>query len=416
MTESAPDRQRLAIHGGRPRVISAFPRLPRYGPAEQAAIMRLLAAGRLSETGRGPACTEIEDAFAGSAGSRYALSFNSGTASLHAALHAVGAGPDSAPVVVSPMTWISAITAVFHAGAIPVFCDIEPDSPNLSPIALGAMGIPAAAVIVTHAWGIPARVDALAAAVSCPLIEDCSHAHGAIYRGRPVGSLGAAGCFSLQESKAVSAGEGGILTTSDRGVYERAMTVGHHPHRLAAELTRADTVLLAAAGASWKYRMPALNAVIGVEQLRRLPERAAACAANYKVLAEVIRNAGLPIRLLSVEADSVRGWYGTPIEFTEPVTDPHALHRALTAEGIRVRAAYDDWITTPILADQELTARFWPSARSYRPPDPASLPNYQHARRQTAVLKIPDIAAADYMRDIAAALGKVTVQWDRVAA
>jgi perosamine synthetase len=378
--------------------------------------MRLLDAGHLSETGRGPACAAIEEAFAGSVSSRYALSFNSGTASLHAALHAVGTGPGSAPVVVSPMTWISAITAVFHAGAVPVFCDIEPDSPNLSPTALDALRSPAAAVIVTHAWGIPARVDALAAAVSCPLIEDCSQAHGAIYRGRPVGSWGAAGCFSLQESKAVSAGEGGILTTSDRGVYERAMTVGHHPHRLAAELTGPDTAILAAAGASWKYRMPALNAVIGVEQLRRLPKRAAACAANYKVLAGVIRSAGLPIRLPPVDAGSVRGWYGTPIEFIEPVTDPHALRRALNAEGIPVRAAYDDWITTPILADQELAARFWPSARRYHPPEPGSLPNYQHARRQMTVLKIPGVAAADYMRDIAAALGKITAQWDRVTA
>jgi dTDP-4-amino-4,6-dideoxygalactose transaminase len=94
-----------------------------------------------------------------------------------------------------------------------------------------------------------------------------------VYRGRPVGSWGAAGCFSLQESKAVSGGEGGILTTSNAVIYQRAMTLGHHPLRLADELTDPDLLPLTEAAASYKFRMPALAAVIALQQLRSLPEQ-----------------------------------------------------------------------------------------------------------------------------------------------
>ena len=137
-----------------PRVRLPFPRRPKYGDAEIAAVTALLRAGSLSEIGRGPAAAGLEDAFRDLTGTTHALSFNSGTAALHAALHAVqhtaGASPD-AGVVMSPMTWLSAITAAFHAGSFPVFADLAPGSPNLDPAAAVASGCPA--VLVTHAFG-----------------------------------------------------------------------------------------------------------------------------------------------------------------------------------------------------------------------------------------------------------------------
>jgi dTDP-4-amino-4,6-dideoxygalactose transaminase len=387
--------QTLAIDGGEPAVTDPFPRRPRYGDAECEAVISLLRSGRLSETGRGPAVTALENAFAAVARTRHALSFNSGTASLHAALHAVGAR-DDAGVAASPMTWISAIAAIFHTGSFPVFCDIERDSPNLSRGAVAALGSSISAVLVTHTWGIPAHVDAIAEASGAPIVEDCSHTHGATYRGRPVGSWGAAGCFSLQESKAVSGGEGGILTTSDRLVYERALTVGHHPHRLATELTLPETLPFVDAGASWKYRMPAVSAAIVHEQLRSLPERRMASEVNFTLLREAL--SGLPITWPRLDDDSVRGWYGMPLIFTEPVTNPAGLHQACRAEGIPLRALYDDWLTAPILQRRELIARFWPSARRYQPPEPDAFPNYRRARRQMVILKVPDHPAPDYRR------------------
>ncbi|WP_055752545.1 DegT/DnrJ/EryC1/StrS family aminotransferase [Frankia sp. AvcI1] len=378
-----------------------FPRRRKYGDAEITAVTALLRSGSLSEIGRGPACTSLEDAFRALTGTDHALSFNSGTASLHAALHAVGVHPD-AGVAMSPMTWISAITAAFHAGSHPVFTDLAPDSPNLDPAQLNTGQH--SAVLVTHAFGIPAPMEQFTH-LPDPVVEDCSHAHGARYRKRPVGSWGNAGCFSLQESKAVSGGEGGVLTTNSRTLYERAMTVGHHPTRLAAELADPDLLALAPAAASYKYRIPALAAVIATEQVRTLSDRMATCAANLSYLTQLIEDRDLPLQPVSAPEDSVRGWYGAPFTLLTPITDPAALLSACKNVGVPVRALYPDWLSTPLLQRPDLIAAYWPHLRGrWTPPHPADFPRYQQFRNQTLVLKIPDVPAPAYLEQVAAAL------------
>ncbi len=384
-----------------PRVTIPFPRRPKYGDAEITAVTDLLRSGSLSEIGRGPASAALEDAFAALTGTTHALSFNSGTASLHAALHAVGATPELG-VAMSPMTWISAITAAFHAGSFPVFTDLTESSPNLDPVVVDPEVC--SAVLVTHAWGVPAAMEQFTG-LSVPVVEDCSHAHGAIHRGRPVGSWGAAGCFSLQESKAVSGGEGGILTTSDNEVYQRAMTVGHHPYRLAAELTSTDLLPLTEAAASYKFRIPAVAAVIAREQLRSLPSRIKDSETNLAHLIQLIKDAGLPVTPIAVPGDSVRGWYGTPFTVLKPVADPAALFAACKAAGLPVRALYPDWLTTPLLTEPALVERYWPHMRRrWTRPDVRGFPRYQRFRNQTIVIKVPDLPAPGYMEQVAAAL------------
>lgn len=394
-----------------PVVTLPFPRRPKYGDAEIAAVTALLRTGSLSEIGRGPAAAGLEDAFRDLTGTAHALSFNSGTASLHAALHAVqltaGASPD-AGVVMSPMTWMSAIAAAFHTGSFPVFADLAPGSPNLGPAAAGAAGCPV--VLVTHAFGIPARMDEFAL-LAAAVIGDCSHAHGAVYRGRPVGSWGCAGCFSLQESKAVSGGEGGVLTTSDRAVYEAAMTVGHHPFRLAAELTDPRLLPLAPAAASYKYRIPALSAVIATEQVKALPGRMSASERNLAHLTCLIQASGIPLRPVTLPENCVRGWYGAPFTLPEPAADPDALTAACKQAGLPVRVLYTDWLSTPLLQEPALIERYWPHMRGrWTPPDARDFPNYQRFRAQTLVLKIPDVAAPGYIEQVAAAL-TITTQF-----
>ncbi|WP_329581957.1 DegT/DnrJ/EryC1/StrS family aminotransferase [Kitasatospora sp. NBC_01250] len=390
------------------RVTLPFPRTPKYGPAEKTAVLKLLDSGQLSEINRGPATNALEAAFVRLTGTRHALSFNSGTASLHAAIHAVGANPQ-AGVAVSPMTWISAITAIFQAGSYPVFCDIEPDSPNIAATSVAGVADACSAVLATHTWGIPARMDRLTEATDLPTVEDCSHAHGAIYQGRSVGSWGAAGCFSLQESKAVSGGEGGILTTSDREVYERALTLGHHPARLATELTLPELRPLADTGAAYKYRMPALSAVIAREQLRSLPDRMLAAEHNLAVLRTALEEFDAPVAWPALGELSVRGWYGTPLTISVRVPDPRKLHEQCKAAGIPVRSLYEDWTQTPLLQRPDLAARYWPHVAEspYRPPTSESLPNYYKALRQMIVLKVPQIPAEDYMQQVAQTLAAV---------
>jgi len=395
-----------ASSAGTPTVTLPFPRRAKYGAAERAAVLDLLDAGRLSDTGRGLAIAGLEDDFAATTDTRHALSFNSGTASLHAALHAVGAGPD-AGIIMSPMTWISAILVAFHAGSFPIFADLEPSGINLDPAAVPAAGHHGA-VLVTHAFGIPAQMDALTGQPA-PVVEDCSHAHGARYAGRPVGSWGAAGCFSLMERKAVSGGEGGILTTNDRGVYERAMTVGHHPHRLAAELTQPDLLALATTGLGYKTRMPTLAAVIARAQLAGLPARMAAAETNLARLTEVLDSNAAPVHTLPIADGSVRGWYGTPLIVTAPVADPDHLYAACQAASVPVRRLYDDWLSSPLLHNPALLPGLFAHLRhsAWTPPDPQSFPHYMHARRQTLLIKVPEVAAVDYMDQVGAALTAV---------
>ncbi|KJK56024.1 DegT/DnrJ/EryC1/StrS family aminotransferase [Saccharothrix sp. ST-888] len=394
-----------------PKVTLPFPREPKYGRAEKDAVLKLLDDGHLSEINRGPATNALEAAFARLAGTRHALSFNSGTASLHAALHAIGANPE-AGVAVSPMTWISAITAVFQAGSYPVFCDIEPDSPNIAATAVAQIADQCSAVLATHTWGIPARMDRLTKATDLPIVEDCSHAHGAVYQGRAVGSWGAAGCFSLQESKSVSGGEGGVLTTSDREIYERALTLGHHPARLAAELTLPGLKPLAATGAAYKYRMPALSAVIARRQLRSLPDRMLAAEQNLSTLRKALEEYDAPVAWPGIGELSVRGWYGTPLTINVRVPDPKTLHEKCRAAGVPLRAQYEDWTQTPLLQRPDLAARYWPRLADspYQPPTRDELPNYYKALRQMIVLKVPQIPAADYMEQVAEALAVVLMR------
>ncbi len=394
-----------------PAVTLPFPREPKYGQAEKDAVLKLLDDGHLSEINLGPATNALEAAFARLTGTRHALSFNSGTASLHAALHAVGVGPE-AGVAVSPMTWVSAITAVFQAGSYPVFCDIEPDSPNIAATAVAEAAGTCSAVLATHTWGIPARMDQLAAATELPIVEDCSHAHGALYQGRAVGSWGAAGCFSLQESKAVSGGEGGVLTTKDRQVYERALTLGHHPARLAAELTLPELKPFATTGAAYKYRMPALSAVIARQQLRSLPDRMLAAEQNLATLRKVLEEYDAPLSWPAIGELSVRGWYGTPLTISTRVPDPAGLSRRFKAAGIPVRSLYEDWTQAPLFQRPELAACFWPhvTRSPYRPPTMDELPNFHTAMRQMIVLKVPQILAPDYMEQVAGALATVLIR------
>ncbi|MDG4834872.1 DegT/DnrJ/EryC1/StrS family aminotransferase [Solwaraspora sp. WMMD1047] len=391
-----------------PTVTIPFPKGPRYGPATERAVLALLRSGRLSDTGRGAAIGELEDAFAKFTRTTHVLSFGSGTGSLMAALHGVRVTPDTG-VLMSPMNWISAILAAFHAGSYPIFGDIESTSPNLDPAAV-TTATNYSAVLVTHAFGIPARMDALGAATTRPIVEDASHAHGARYAGRPVGSWSAAGCFSLQGDKDVSGGEGGILTTNDRAVYERALTLGHHPHRLDAELTLPELLPLAATGAAYKLRMPALSAVIAHEQLSTLPARTAAAETNLAVLRQVLARLGAPVAVSGLGSGSTRGWYRVPLTVAHPVADPAALFAACRTERIPVRPHYPDWLRSPLLHDRALLLDFWPHLRHspYNPPDPDAFPNYHLARRQTLLIKVPTVSAPEYMEQVGNGLARVT--------
>jgi len=159
----------------------------------------------------------------------FAMSLINGTAALHSAMFGLGVGPGD-EVICPTYTWMASITPALMLMARPVFCEVDPKTLliDVDDVRKRITSLTKAIVIV-HLWGNVCDMDALmvlSEETNIPIIEDCSHAHGASYKGKPCGSIGHVGAWSLQGSKAVSAGEGGILATNDIAVFERACLLG----------------------------------------------------------------------------------------------------------------------------------------------------------------------------------------------
>ncbi|MBC8228775.1 aminotransferase class I/II-fold pyridoxal phosphate-dependent enzyme, partial [bacterium] len=156
--------------------------------------------GELSSSGGG-VMAEFEKEFAEFMGAKYCLSQNSGTSTLHSAYFAAGVGPGD-EVIVPSYTWHATVTPVLHTNGIPVFCEIDPHSLTVDPDDLKKRITPRTkAVAVVHVFGYVANMDAIMEVANehdLIVVEDCSHAHGAEWDGRKVGTIGHIGCFSLQ--------------------------------------------------------------------------------------------------------------------------------------------------------------------------------------------------------------------------
>ncbi len=215
----------LALCGGEPVRTEPFPDWPDYSAEEEAeAILATLRSGALGPIG-GTCNARFEKAFALWCGATGAATCNSGSSALHVALAAVGVEPGD-EVIVPVYTYFSSGTSVLVAGAIPVFADIMPGGSCLDPEAFrAAITDRTRAVMVVHADGVPADMDAILAIAEThgvAVVEDCSHAHGATYHGTKTGVLGDVGAFSIQHKKILSVGEGGVVVSRHSDVVDRA--------------------------------------------------------------------------------------------------------------------------------------------------------------------------------------------------
>ncbi|NLH47253.1 MAG: DegT/DnrJ/EryC1/StrS family aminotransferase [Myxococcales bacterium] len=186
------------------------------GAELEAAVHRVLASGRYA---LGPEVEAFENEFAAEHGATEGVAVSSGTAALHLALLAAGVGPGD-EVITTPLTFVATIAAILYTGARPVLVDVDPRTYTLNPEAVAAAVTPRTkALLPVHLYGQPADLDPLLAVAErhgLRLIEDAAQAHGAVYRGRPVGGIGHLGCFSFYPAKNLGAcGEGGIVLTSD---------------------------------------------------------------------------------------------------------------------------------------------------------------------------------------------------------
>ena len=261
-----------AILGGPPAVTAdqdEASRWPRLDERDERAVLRVLRDGNLSTH---PVIRELEADYAAFAGTPYALAHANGTAALHAAFFALDLQPGDEVLVPSATFWASVLPIVW-AGAIPVFCESEPERLGIDPADMERkITSRTRAAVAVHLWGLPAKmsgVRALAERHGLRVVEDASHAHGARWRGQPCGALGDVGVFSLQGDKLAPAGEGGVLLCREPDLYERAVLFGD-----VTRIIEMESPARRFAGTSFgvKSRIAPVSAAIGRSQLARLSE------------------------------------------------------------------------------------------------------------------------------------------------
>ena len=243
--------------------------MPSIEEADIEALARVLRGGWLAF---GEEKERFEAAFAARIGVPHAVTANSCTSALEIALAAAGV---QGQVIVPSFTWVATANAVVNAGATPVFCDVDLETGNATADKIEAVVSPSTeAVIVVHYAGQPCAMDPivdLCARRSLLLIEDLAETLGATWNGRVAGSFGI-GCFSFYPTKAITTGEGGMLTTRDRAVAEKARSLISHGLTSSPPLDRGahSPWERAALVAGHNYRMPNLLAALGLSQLARL--------------------------------------------------------------------------------------------------------------------------------------------------
>lgn len=250
----------LAVYDSRTRIPVAQPYLTE---TELRYVSECILTGWISSAGS--YVTRFEELFASFCGSRHAVATSSGTTALHLAMVALGIGPGD-EVIVPTLTFIATANAVRYAGATPVFVDSEPLTWNLDPDAVeAAITERTRAIIPVHLYGHPADMAAImtiAERHGLAVVEDAAEAHGALCRGRRVGSIGGIGVFSFYGNKIVTTGEGGMLTTDNAEIADRVRML--RDHGMSRERRYIHPVL------GYNYRLTNLQSAIGVAQMEKI--------------------------------------------------------------------------------------------------------------------------------------------------
>jgi dTDP-4-amino-4,6-dideoxygalactose transaminase len=320
---------------------------------EISAASAVLRSKQLFRFGHGEECATFEHDVQERLGVKHALFLNSGTSALTCGLAGLGIGPGD-EVIIPAYTYIATAAAVVDVGAVPVIAEID-ESLGLDPADVAARITPSTkAILPVHMQGVPCRlaeVAALARSKGLFLLEDCCQAVGASYRGRPVGTHGDAGAWSLNYFKAITCGEGGVFFTDDDDLFERALF--QHDPALPMWLKDRPT---------WRnppfsrggYRGNELTAAVARVQLRKLPRVQEHCRGLKRLLLSLLPPKPRCFRQQHV--DDPVGDNGTSfamIALTKDLADRMSM--ALTAEGLPIGGAYQTGFP-----DRHL-AMFWDS-------------------------------------------------------
>ncbi|UCH36090.1 MAG: DegT/DnrJ/EryC1/StrS family aminotransferase [Armatimonadota bacterium] len=293
-----------------------------FGEDELAALREVVESQEIWRGASGNYVARLEDAFAEHAGREYVHAVNSGTSANEAALAACGIGPGD-EVICPPCSFIASSLAAVGLGAVPVFADVDPRNLIITADAVEAAVTPRAkAVVVVHLWGIPADMEPImrvARKHDLKVVEDCAQAYDAYYRGQMVGTFGDATCYSLQQSKHMTAGEGGLVTTDDPDGYARAVLYSNcgmpwfRDKAAPPEATEIGGIPQRGHFAfGHNYRMSELQGAVAFVQLRKIERFNARRAEIAAVIEEELRS--VPgLRLAHTPPDSRPNYWAYPL-------------------------------------------------------------------------------------------------------
>jgi len=299
-----------------------WPTWPRYGEEHEQAVVRVIRSNQLFAAAEVAA---FEQEFATCVDSDYALGLGNATEGLQLALAALGVGTGD-EVIVTPYSWISSASCVLMQNAIPVFVDIEPESFGLCPQALERAITPRTkAVILVHMFGLSSKIKeirSICQAHNLFLIEDASHAHGAKYEGKHLGSFADIGVFSLHQRKAISTGDGGVVCTDNPEVYEKIRRMRSFG---------SDQL-------SYNYRMTEFAAALGRVGLRNLERDNDLRRSNHELLASRLNSS--TIRVIEPSLQTTAVYYANLLDINLPRDSQEELCQAANQKGIPLKRTW----------------------------------------------------------------------------
>lgn len=342
--------EKLALFGGPKTIQTAFKRYNPIGVEEVEAARQVIESGILSQfIGAwhedfygGPKVREFERAYAAYFGVKHAVTVNSATSGLIAAVGAIGIEPGD-EVIVTPWTMSASATAILQWNAIPVFADIDPETFNLDPKSVEANITPyTKAIMVADIFGQSADMDELMAIAdkhSLKVISDTAQAPGALYKGKYAGTIAHVGGYSLNYHKHIHTGEGGVLVTNDDGIAERLQLIRNHAEVVVGDkgVTNLSNMI------GYNFRLGEIECAMGIEQLKKLNGFVESRQRLANRLTEGLKGLrGLCTPVVRPDRTHVYYVYPMVLDIKELGVGRERIHAALQAEGVAVNSRYQN--------------------------------------------------------------------------
>ena len=400
--------EKLAIHGGPKVRTEPFPERAPFGEREEELLLQAVRSQTLFVKS-GTFVKELEKEFAAFYGTQHAQASTSGTAAIHTAVGVVNPNPGD-EIITAPITDPGSVMPILMQNAVPVFADVDSKTLNMIPESIEAnITDRTRAIILVHLFGHPCDIDEvvkIAEKHNVILIEDCCQTHATKYKGRYAGTFGHMGCFSFQQSKHMTTGDGGMILTNDQETYIRLKLFSDKGWDYQYMGDR-DHAFLAP-----NYRMTEMQGAVGLAQLEKLRKVVERRIALGRLLTELIADAP-GVEAVLLPDDREVSWWNYIFHVTGH--DPDEFCQAVSAEGVSMGAHY---IKDPIYMRGDFLTKghtYGDSQFPFNSPyvsreyhyGPELVPGAVEGLRTVAVRGIHEHMSEDDIRDIAKAINKV---------